>query len=58
MSHKYPSKQTKPFDLFEFLTSEAHIEAYLETMLEENDPALLQQAMEHVAKARLRLSQE
>jgi len=55
MSHKYRSKQAKPFELFEFLTSEEHIEAYLEAIQEEEDPALLQQALEHVAKARQRL---
>ena len=56
MGHKYPPKHTAQYDVFTYLVSEEHIEEYLETIRESNDPALLQQAMEHVCLARERMA--
>ena len=46
-----PLQLTK-FDAAEYLKSEAHIQAYLEAALEENDPVFFQQALGTVARAR------
>jgi probable addiction module antidote protein len=40
------------FDAAEVLKSEAHVRAYLEAALEENDPIFFQQALGTVARAR------
>jgi len=45
-------KQTKPFDVSEYLDSEEMIATYLTSIIEENDWDLLIQAIGHVAKAR------
>ena len=42
----------RPFDPAEHLRDEADIAAYLQTMLDENDPALLAAALGDIARAR------
>lgn len=46
------SVQVEKWDVSEYLESEEDITAYLNAVLEENDPALLQAALGDVAKAR------
>lgn len=46
-----PLQLTK-FDAAEYLKSEAHIQAYLDAALEENDTVFFQQALGTVARAR------
>lgn len=41
-----------PFDAAQYLETEAHMQAYLEAALEENDPVFFQQALGTVARAR------
>ena len=43
---------TRPFDAAAYLTSEADIAAYLDTILEENDPNLLAAALGDIARSR------
>lgn len=43
---------TRPFDAASYLTSEADIAAYLDVVLEENDPNLLAAALGDIARAR------
>jgi len=43
---------TRPFDAAAYLTSETDIAAYLDTILEENDPNLLAAALGDIARAR------
>lgn len=42
----------RPFDASHYLQSDAHIAAYLDTVLEENDPALLAAALGDIARAK------
>ena len=42
----------RPFDAASYLTSEADIAAYLDVVLEENDPNLLAAALGDIARAR------
>lgn len=44
--------KTSPFDVAEYLDDEADIAAYLQAVLEENDPVLLRLALGDIAKAR------
>ena len=41
-----------PFDAADYLNTDKHIKAYLDAVLEENDPAHFQQALGTVARAR------
>ena len=43
---------TRPFDAAAYLTTEADVAAYLDTVLEENDPNLLAAALGDIARAR------
>lgn len=43
--------KTSRFDAADYLTSPAHIQAYLEAALEENDPVFFQKALGTVARA-------
>ena len=49
---KKPKIKTRPFDAANYLKSDAHIAAYLDTVLEENDPALLAAALGDIARAK------
>jgi len=42
----------RPFDAANYLTNEEEIAAYLDVVLEENDPALLAAALGDIARAR------
>lgn len=58
MSHKYPKKSEAPFDLEAYLTCEKHIELYLETVTLQEDPVLLQEALQQIALARKRMAEK
>lgn len=44
--------KVRPFDVAEHLRNDADIAAYLQTVLDENDPALLAAALGDIARAR------
>jgi len=52
MTKKIKVSDLMEFDAAELLSSEADVAAYLTTVLEENDPALLAAALGDVARAR------
>ena len=52
MSKKIKVSELPVFDAAEYLNSDADIAAYLTTVLEENDPALLAAALGDIARAR------
>ena len=52
MTKKINVSQLAEFDAAEYLNSEEELAAYLTTVLEENDPALLAAAIGDVARAR------
>lgn len=52
MSPKIKVSELPEFDAAEYLSSEEDVAAYLTTILEENDPALLAAAIGDIARAR------
>ena len=52
MSKRVKVSELPDFDAAEYLNSEADMAAYLTTVLEENDPALLAAAIGDIARAR------
>ena len=52
MSKRVKVSELPEFDAAEYLNSEADVAAYLTTVLEENDPALLAAAIGDIARAR------
>ena len=52
MTKKIKISECKPFDIAEHLEDEADIAAYMNVVLEENDPALLASALGDIARAR------
>ena len=52
MSKRVKVPELPEFDAAEYLNSEADVAAYLTTVLEENDPALLAAAIGDIARAR------
>lgn len=52
MTKKIKISECKPFDIAEHLEDEAAIAAYMNVVLEENDPALLASALGDIARAR------
>ena len=52
MTKKIKVSELAEFDAAEYLNSEAAIAAYLTTVLEENDPALLAAALGDIARSR------
>ncbi|WP_396268406.1 addiction module antidote protein [Ideonella sp.] len=52
MTKRIKVSELPEFDAAEFLNSEEEIAAYLTTVLEENDPALLAAAIGDIARAR------
>ncbi len=51
MTNRTKVSELPEFDAAEFLNSEEEIAAYLSTVLEENDPALLAAAIGDIARA-------
>ena len=49
---KIASIKTRPFDPAEHLRGEADVVAYLQTVLDDDDPALLAAALDDIARAR------
>ena len=47
-----PKLNTRPFDAAHYLNSEEEMAAYLDVVLEDNDPALLAVALGDIARAR------
>lgn len=43
---------TRPFDVVDYLKSDEDLQAYLEAVLEENDPALFAAALGDIARAK------
>jgi probable addiction module antidote protein len=52
MSQKIKASELPEFDAAEYLNSEEDVAAYLTTVLEENDPALLATALGDIARSR------
>ena len=52
MSKKLKLSELQEFDAAEYLSTEEEVAAYLTTVLEENDPALLAAAIGDIARAR------
>ena len=52
MKRKTPVSELPEFDAAEYLNSEQDVAAYLTSVLEENDPALLAAALGDIARAR------
>ena len=52
MNKRIKVSELSEFDAAEYLNSEADVAAYLTTVLEENDPALLAAALGDIARAR------
>jgi probable addiction module antidote protein len=52
MTKKIKVSELLEFDAAEYLNSEADVAAYLTTILEDNDPALLAAALGDIARAR------
>ncbi len=52
MTKKIKVSELSEFDAAEYLNSEADVAAYLTTILEENDPALLAAALGDIARSR------
>lgn len=52
MSKKLQVSELQEFDAAEYLSTEEEVAAYLTTVLEENDPALLAAAIGDIARAR------
>ncbi len=52
MAKRIKSSELPEFDAAEYLNNEEDIAAYLTTVLEENDPALLASALGDIARAR------
>ena len=52
MSKKLKLSELQEFDAAEYLNTEEEVAAYLTTVLEENDPALLAAAIGDIARAR------
>ncbi len=52
MTKRIKVSELPEFDAAEFLNSEEEMDAYLTTVLEENDPALLAAAIGDIARAR------
>lgn len=52
MTKRIKVSELPEFDAAEYLNSEEDVAAYLTTVLEENDPALLAAAIEDIARAR------
>ena len=52
MSKKLQVSELQEFDAAEYLSTEEKVAAYLTTVLEENDPALLAAAIGDIARAR------
>ena len=52
MTKKIKVSELPEFDAAEYLNSEAEVAAYLTTVLEENDPALLAVALGDIARSR------
>jgi probable addiction module antidote protein len=51
MTKKIKISEIPEFDAAEYLTSDEEVAAYLTTILEENDAALLAAALGHIARA-------
>ena len=56
MTHRIHIAELPEFDVAEWLNSEADMTAYLTTVLEENDPALLATAHGDIARVRARIA--
>jgi probable addiction module antidote protein len=55
-SHQIERSKLSPYDTADYLKNEDDIATYLEAVMEDGDPALIADAQEIVARARVRIA--